>query len=89
MPCALCNRSVERLTLHHLIPKEHDGTHDDTVPLCAPCHKQIHVLFDNKHLAHELNTVDKLRAEPAMARFLRWVRKQDPNRKIRARRSRR
>lgn len=86
MQCQLCDRSVDRLTLHHLVPrqvtKRKQIDTSPTVEICAACHRQIHTLFDNKVLAQELNSIDALKENPAMQRFLRWVQKQDPNRKI-------
>jgi len=51
MACELCEREVEKLTLHHLIPKEEKGHHGPTIAICSACHRQIHTLFDNKVLA--------------------------------------
>ncbi|NJL20584.1 MAG: hypothetical protein HC895_06830 [Leptolyngbyaceae cyanobacterium SM1_3_5] len=86
MQCQLCDRSVDRLTLHHLVPrqvtKRKQIDTSPTVEICAACHRQIHTLFDNKVLAQELNSIDALKQNPSMQRFLRWVQKQDPNRKI-------
>ncbi|NEP62219.1 MAG: hypothetical protein F6K31_35660, partial [Symploca sp. SIO2G7] len=53
-----------------------------TINICSPCHRQIHVLFDNKHLARELNTLEKLRSEPQMQKFLSWVKKQNPSKRV-------
>ena len=85
MNCQLCLREVEKLTLHHLIPKSEDGRYSEKVEICSPCHRQIHVLYDHKRLARELNTLDKLRSEPKMQKFLNWVRKQKPNKRIKVR----
>ncbi len=89
MNCELCGRSVEVLTRHHLIPIHKDGRDGPTAQLCSACHRQIHSLFDNATLARELNTVEKLRAHEKVRGFVRWVRKQPPNRRVKVRRSRR
>lgn len=89
MSCQLCEREVEHLTVHHLIPKERDGRFGPRAELCAACHRQIHVLFDNSRLERELNCLERLRDEPEMRRFLSWIRKQDPHKRIRVRGSRR
>ncbi|MHC5914288.1 MAG: hypothetical protein ACYTXE_25585 [Nostoc sp.] len=39
-------------------------------------------MFDNKLLARELNTLEKLSNEPQMQKFLAWVGKQDPGKRI-------
>jgi hypothetical protein len=48
----------------------------ETVGLCRQCHNAIHKFFGEKELGKRLNTLDKLREEPAIARFVMWVRKQ-------------
>jgi len=92
MQCQLCDRPVDRLTVHHLIPrqvtKRKQAESIPTVEICAACHRQIHTLFDNKVLAQDLNSIDRLKQNPSMQRFLRWVQKQDPNRKVKVERKR-
>ena len=89
MTCELCEREVERLTVHHLIPKERDGRFGPKVELCPACHRQIHVLYDNARLERELNCLERLRDTPEMRRFLGWVRRQDPHRRVKVRSARR
>ena len=83
--CELCRRAVEVLTRHHLIPVGQDGRHGPTAQLCLACHQQIHMLFDNATLARELDSLEKLRRNGKVRRFLRWVRKQSPDRRIKVR----
>jgi 5-methylcytosine-specific restriction protein A len=85
--CPLCEREVPALSDHHLVPKSRGGR--DTEPICLDCHRMIHVLFDNKTLERELGTVEALRAEPRMAKYLAWISKRPGGRRYRARRSRR
>ena len=92
-PCELCERDVPRLTVHHLIPKSQGnqsrGRRGQTLPtahLCPACHRQLHALYCHERLARELNNVSRLRDEPEMARFLKWVRKQAPGKGVRVRR---
>lgn len=75
--------------MHHLVPKQQDGTDGPTLDVCPPCHRQIHALFDNKTLARELDSIDKLAGHPDMRRFLRWIRKQAPDKRIKVRGSKR
>lgn len=86
MHCELCEREIERLTAHHLIPKQavkrKKVDPGPTVQICSACHRQIHSLFDNKYLAQELNTLEKLRSEPQMQKFLAWVKKQRPDKRV-------
>jgi uncharacterized protein YhaN len=89
MRCELCERETERLTVHHLIPRQKDGGDGPRAEICSACHRQIHALFDNATLARELNCVERLRDEPRMQRFLAWVRKQRPDRRVKVRGGRR
>ena len=90
MPCRLCERDVKQLTVHHLIPrqtvKRKQAASGATIDICSPCHRQIHSLYTNLELARYLNTPDKLKSEPKMEKFLSWIRKQDPQKKVRVRR---
>ncbi len=87
MPCQLCDRDIERLTVHHLTPRQHTKRKNQkpspTIDICSACHRQIHKSFDNAYLAKELNTLEKLKAHPKLQKFILWVRKQDPNKRIR------
>jgi len=86
--CELCGRDVPELTVHHLVPRERGGTGGGTAELCRACHRQVHALFDNRRIAAELGSLSALRSHPDLRRFVRWVRRQDPGRRIRVRRSR-
>ena len=86
--CALCEREVRQVSRHHIVPKSEGGR--DTVDLCGACHKTLHSFFTNETLAGELNTLEALRQDPDVARYLAWVRKQRDSRiTVRAKRSRR
>jgi 5-methylcytosine-specific restriction enzyme A len=86
--CALCERKVSQVTKHHLIPKSQGGR--EVVNLCQPCHKTLHSFFTNQTLLKELHTIESLRAEPDIARYLDWIRKQrDARFKVKSRRNRR
>lgn len=87
--CELCGRAMAKLTLHHLVPREKGGKYGPKVALCSGCHHQIHSLFTNAELAADYSTLDALRTEPRMARYLRWARRQKPGKTIRVRRGRR
>lgn len=88
MKCALCERDLDALTEHHLTPRSKlkKGETTPTIFICSACHRQIHALFSNEQLRDDFNSVERLRDEPRMQRFLRWVRKQDPNKRVRVRR---
>jgi hypothetical protein len=81
----LCGREVpaELITLHHLTPKQKGGKGEHRTPLCKPCHKQIHATFGNTDLARVFDSITALRQAPQLQPFLRWIRKQKPDRNFR------
>lgn len=82
--CPLCERLVEEVSDHHLVPKSRGGR--STQPVCPDCHRMIHVLYDNKRLETELHSVAALQAEERFAKYLSWIRKRPGHRSYRARR---
>lgn len=98
--CALCRRAVPLLTRHHLVPRKlharprvrksfPKSARDETIPLCRPCHKQVHALLTEPQLAREFNTPEKLAAHPDLARFIEWISRQPPTADIPVRQTRR
>ncbi len=83
--CALCEREVSSVSRHHLVPKSEGGAF--TVDLCGVCHKTLHSFFTNRTLAKEMYSIEALRQDPAIQRYLAWIHKQ-PDSKIRVRASR-
>lgn len=92
MQCQLCERDCDRLTAHHLVPRQHTKRKKqepgETIDICSACHRQIHSLFDNRVLATELNSLEKLKQQPDMIRFLNWLRKQDATKRVKVDRKR-
>ena len=84
--CATCGRRV-LLTFHHLIPRKlhrrprfrrrydrevlNAGIH-----VCRACHRGIHRRYDEMTLGMQFNTLERLCADPALARHFAWVAKQ-------------
>jgi 5-methylcytosine-specific restriction enzyme A len=87
--CVMCERAVPRelITLHHLRPKQKGGRADDRVPVCRPCHKQIHATFTNTQLLRGYDTIPALRQAEPLQPFLKWIRRQNPHRNFRTRMS--
>lgn len=85
--CSLCQREVPiaLITLHHLTPRQKGGRAEDRTPLCRPCHKQLHATFSNNDLAKSYDSVEALRNAPLLAPFLKWIRKQAPDRNFKTR----
>ena len=88
--CELCGRAVEKLTVHHLVPRSTARRRDrSTLPtarLCPACHRQLHALFSNRDLKAQYSSIEELKSTPEMQKFLRWIARQDPNKHIRVRR---
>ena len=53
--CQLCDRKVDKLTKHHLLPREEGGNEEHISYICSDCHRQIHALYTNKELAIRLD----------------------------------
>lgn len=49
MQCQLCLREFDKLTIHHLIPRQYARrkglSAEATAQICSGYHRQIHVLF--------------------------------------------
>jgi hypothetical protein len=83
--CEMCGREM-RLTFHHLTPRDMHAKYlkkgytreflNLGVMICRPCHSKIHSSEDNKTLAREYNTLDKIMGHPDIVRFVNYVRKQ-------------
>ncbi len=74
--CELCLRESVRFTEHHLVPRSRGGKHGPKARLCPTCHRQLHAMFSEKTLANELNSIERLRADPQFAGYLKWASKQ-------------
>jgi hypothetical protein len=87
--CELCGRHVpvNLITLHHLTPRQKGGKAEHRTALCKPCHKQIHATFGNTDLARLYDSIESLRRAPLLQAFLKWIRKQSPDRNFRTVRS--
>lgn len=87
--CELCRRvGITKITEHHLTPKERGGKNMPTAWLCEDCHKQIHALYTNKELSVRLDSIEKLENDEKIKKYLNYVRKQSPTKKISIRKSR-
>lgn len=79
--CPLCDRPIPghvRQSLHHLIPKLKGGKRGPTVLLHHICHREIHARLSEADLARSYATIEALRSEPRLARFIAWIRKRPP-----------
>lgn len=86
--CELCLRESVRFTEHHLVPRSRGGKFGPKARLCPTCHRQLHAMFSEKTLAGELNSVERLRADPEFAGYLKWASRQKDGASFRVRRAR-
>lgn len=85
--CPLCGRPIpaSQQDAHHLVPKSRGGR--ETALLHRICHRQLHALFSETELARGYASAEALKAHPAMAKFIAWVRTKPPGFLERTRRS--
>lgn len=78
-PCPLCGRPLiagPSVDEHHWVPKSEGGRVTSTIH--KVCHRALHARFSERELATLYATPEAVLADPAMARFVRWVRKRPP-----------
>ena len=80
--CELCDRKTGNYTFHHLVPRSRDKTTQQVCVLCKACHGMVHRLIKNTELEKKYNTIDHLKEHPEVNRFISWVKKQDPHKRI-------
>jgi 5-methylcytosine-specific restriction enzyme A len=85
--CELCARHQVVTTVHHLTPKEVGGAFMPTAELCIPCHKQIHSLYTNEDLGARLNSIEALRKDEKISKFIKWIRKQPSSKLVKSKKS--
>lgn len=86
MSCELCKRELN-LTKHHLIPKEEGGKEEDIALICSDCHRQIHALYTNRELAKCLYSIELLKQDEKISKFLKFIKKQSPTKKMKVHKS--
>ena len=85
-PCQICGREMisgDSVNEHHLIPKTFKGK--ETITLHKVCHSKIHSVFTERELYHHYHTPERIREHPEMEKFIKWVRKKEPEFKARNR----
>ena len=96
--CELCGRFATTLSEHHLIPRTTHGNKrmrkmfsreemkTRLADLCQPCNKAVHTFFTEKELALVYNTLEALKAHPAIQKHIVWVRNQKPDHRMKGKR---
>jgi hypothetical protein len=76
--CALCRRVLGRkIEWHHVVPRSHGGI--ETAPLHPICHRAVHATLSNAEIARLFPTLDRLREQEQIARFLSWIADKPPD----------
>lgn len=86
--CELCERDNIFLTKHHLLPRDEGGREEHISYICQDCHRQIHALYTNRELAIRLNSIERLRDDEKIAKYLKFIKKQPSSKKARIKKSR-
>lgn len=83
--CAMCERPMN-LTAHHVIPRVTHAKYlkkgytreflNTCIMICRQCHSKVHSVEDEKTLARDYNTLDKIVAHPEIARWIAYAKKQ-------------
>lgn len=77
--CPLCGRPVvsgPSTDLHHPVPRSLGGR--NVVLMHRICHQKIHSVFTEAELATTYHDWAVLRRHPAIATFIRWIKRKPP-----------
>jgi hypothetical protein len=76
--CPMCERAIpdDQKAAHHLVPKSKGGK--KTVCLHRICHDQIHAIFTDSQLAKKFCTIEAILEDPAVQKFVAWVKNKPP-----------
>lgn len=76
--CPICQRVIpdDQKDEHHLVPKGKGGK--ITVSLHHVCHRQIHAIFTNTQLAKKFFTIAAILEDPAVQKFVAWIKSKPP-----------
>ena len=69
--------SDKNSNLHHLVPKSKKGR--DVVRLHKICHNAIHAQFKEGELARTFNTIEMIKTNESIQKFIKWIAKKDPD----------
>ena len=74
--CPLCLRELaDPMSRHHLKPLSQGGKGDDVVMMHRICHSKVHSVFNEKELAREFTSVEKILQSEDIQKFVNWVKK--------------
>ncbi len=77
--CGLCGRDMfagASVNKHHLVPKTFGGR--EAVWIHKVCHTKIHSVFTERQLLQHFHTFERLLTNEEIVKYVKWVRKRDP-----------
>lgn len=76
--CPLCERLIPdgQIEEHHLVPKSRGAK--ITVPLHRICYSHLHAAFTDAQLAKKFSTIVAILEDPAIQKFVTWVKTKPP-----------
>lgn len=77
--CPICERDMIKgpsIDKHHMVPKCRGGK--KTEYLHKICHRKIHSIWTEKELEKEFNDPEVICANEEIQKFIKWVKKKDP-----------
>ena len=78
-PCPICERDMIKgpsIDKHHMVPKCRGGK--KTEYLHKVCHRKIHSIWTEKELEREFNDPEVICANEEIQKFIKWIKKKDP-----------
>lgn len=77
--CQLCGRKLAGpCNRHHLIPLSKGGKNTTTLLMHKICHDKIHAVFTETELKRYYNTIERLKENEEIRKFIKWVSNKEP-----------
>ena len=77
--CQLCGRELaEPCNKHHLLPLSKGGKNTPTILLHKICHDKIHTVFKEVALKRYYHTIERLKENDEILKFIEWVKNKEP-----------
>jgi hypothetical protein len=76
--CLICGRNTPEkfAEKHHLTPVSKKGRRKEKALVCIDCGDHIHEVFTNNELRDNYNSLEALRTNERIQKWIKWIRKQ-------------
>ena len=73
--CLVCGQELgnKNTSRHHLVPRSKGGKNSETIRIHNICHDKIHSVFTEKELKVTFSSVEKIKENEVMIKFIKWV----------------